>query len=140
MFSASNPSLRSSHSAALENQLQIRSQRFGQGYRLEIVLTYMFLMVGETGVPGENPREHGENMQTPCRKVLPRTSIVMVCPCLLLSCLVYSAVCPSLECFICSLCLSVFSCLGMFHLLLSVTCHLLPIRLTLATSLLIKLL
>ena len=31
-------------------------------------LLYMFLVVGETGVPGGNLRRHGENMQTPHRK------------------------------------------------------------------------
>jgi len=29
-------------------------------------------MVGETGVPGGNPRRHEENMQTPHRKDLER--------------------------------------------------------------------
>ncbi len=32
-------------------------------------------MVGETGAPGENPRRHRENMQTPHRKVLPQLGI-----------------------------------------------------------------
>ena len=31
---------------------------------------HVFMMVGETGVPGVNPRRHGENMQTPHRKDL----------------------------------------------------------------------
>uniref|UniRef100_A0A8C6UMB3 Matrix-remodeling-associated protein 7 helical domain-containing protein n=1 Tax=Neogobius melanostomus TaxID=47308 RepID=A0A8C6UMB3_9GOBI len=31
-------------------------------------LLYMFLVVGETGVPGGNLRRHGKNMQTPHRK------------------------------------------------------------------------
>uniref|UniRef100_A0A8C6WKJ6 Protein kinase domain-containing protein n=1 Tax=Neogobius melanostomus TaxID=47308 RepID=A0A8C6WKJ6_9GOBI len=37
---------------------------------LSYILTYlyMFLVVGETGVPGGNLRRHGENMQTPHRK------------------------------------------------------------------------
>src|SRR4029434_4413435 len=33
---------------------------------------YFFMMVGETGVPGVNPRRLGENMQTPHRKDLER--------------------------------------------------------------------
>ena len=33
---------------------------------------HVFMMVGETGVPGVNPRRHGENMQTPHRKDLER--------------------------------------------------------------------
>ena len=31
---------------------------------------HVLMMVGETGVPGVNPRRHGENMQTPHRKDL----------------------------------------------------------------------
>ncbi len=48
------------------------SQHLSQGYWLEIDLTCMFLMVGETRAPGGNPRKHEENMQTPFRKVLPQ--------------------------------------------------------------------
>src|SRR4029434_3301255 len=33
---------------------------------------HVFMMVGETGVPGVNPHRHGENMQTPHRKDLER--------------------------------------------------------------------
>ncbi len=49
-----------SHSEAPGEQLQIFSLHLGQGYWLEIDLTYMLLMVGETGAPGGNPRQHGE--------------------------------------------------------------------------------
>jgi len=31
---------------------------------------HVFMMVGETGGPGVNPRRHEENMQTPHRKDL----------------------------------------------------------------------
>jgi len=33
---------------------------------------HVFMMVGETGVPGGNPRRDEENMQTPHRKDLER--------------------------------------------------------------------
>src|SRR4029434_9574776 len=36
---------------------------------------HVFMMVGETGVPGVNPRRHGENMQTPHRKGLETLSL-----------------------------------------------------------------
>ncbi|MEQ2224617.1 hypothetical protein ILYODFUR_009275 [Ilyodon furcidens] len=34
----------------------------------------MFGLWEETGLPGQNPRMHGENMQTPCRKTLGQES------------------------------------------------------------------
>ncbi len=36
---------------------------------------YMFLVVGKTRAPGENPRVHGENMQTRHIKALPQPGI-----------------------------------------------------------------
>ena len=42
----------------------------GPIHSYDTFLWYMSFMVGETGVPGGNPRRHGENMQTPHRKDL----------------------------------------------------------------------
>ncbi len=39
----------------------------------------MFLKVGETRAPRENPRTHRENMQTPHRKALPPPNAVVKC-------------------------------------------------------------